>query len=185
MLAALTFMPLNTFMIPYARSLDMSMDAYGKCLSLSYLISLGLAFFLGWLCDVFHPLRMTIVTLAGYALVMLWGALFARTVDSFAVALVMHCVLGGCYWTCVASLGQRLYPRAKFAQFSSAGGILTALGNMTFNPLIGTLIDWSGGVWHHTFTAGCLMSCMALGIGLLVWRGFTALGGPKGYTAPE
>lgn len=45
MLAALTFMPVNTFIIPYAKSINMSMDDYGKCMSLSFLISLGWHFF--------------------------------------------------------------------------------------------------------------------------------------------
>ncbi|WP_232766466.1 MFS transporter [Geminisphaera colitermitum] len=185
MLAALTFMPVNTFIIPYAKSINMSMDDYGKCMSLSFLISLGLAFFLGWLCDVFHPLRMTIATLTGYALVLLWGAFFARTTGSFAVAIVLHCVLSGCYWTCVASLGQRLYPHIKYAQFSSAGGTMTAIGSMVFNPLVGSLIDWTGNVYYHTFTAGCLMALLSAGIGLLVWREFKKFGGPKNYIAPE
>ncbi len=60
-------------MIPYATSLGMSMDAYGKCLALTFLISLILAYPLGWLADVFHPLRMCIASLIGYALVTAGG----------------------------------------------------------------------------------------------------------------
>jgi MFS family permease len=163
----------------------MNMDTYGKCLALSYLISLGLAYFLGWLADIFHPLRVGCAMLVGYVLVTVWGGLFARTADSFAVALVLHCVLSGCYFTCAASLAQRLYPHTRFAQFSSAGGILTGMANMGAAPLIGVLIDRGGGVYHHTFTAGAALAGGTLLVGVYVHRKFMLLGGPKGYVAPE
>lgn len=62
---------------------------------------------------------------------------------------------------------------------------MTAIGSMVFNPLVGSLIDWTGNVYYHTFTAGCLMALLSAGIGLLVWREFKKFGGPKNYIAPE
>lgn len=178
------FMPVNTFAIPYARSLDMSMDAYGKCLALTFMISLVLAYPLGWLADIFHPLRMSIGCLFGYLAVTVWGAVFARDPHTFAIALVLHGVLSGCYFTSAASLALRLYPRSKFAQFASAGGIMASLGGMALGPLIGTLIDVTGNVYYYTFTAGCALSLVALAAGWHVHGKFMRLGGPKNYIAP-
>jgi MFS family permease len=183
-LANLCFMPVNTFSIPYARSLDMSMETYGRCLALTFTISLLLAYPLGWLADLFHPLRMGLVCLLGYMGVTAWGAFFARDPRTFAVALVLHGVLSGCYATSAASLGLRLFPKSKYAQFASAAGIMVSTCGMALGPLIGTLIDFTGDRYYHTFTAGCVLSLSALAAGWHVHGKFMRLGGPRGYTPP-
>lgn len=183
--AMMVFMPVNTFMIPYAESLGMDMDRYAKCMALTYAISLVIAFPLGWLCDIFHPMRMSMLCLLGYAGVTAWGVFNARTPDGFAIALVAHGVLSGCYYTAAASLGARLYPASRFAQFASAAGIVGSLGAMIINPLIGGLIDATGNLYYHTFTVGCAMAVLALLISLGVYWRFMQLGGPRNYVPPE
>lgn len=182
--AATCFMPVNTFMIPYARSLGMSMDSYGKCLALTFAISLVLAYPLGWLADKLHPLRMCMACLAGYLAVTAWGAVFARDADTFAIALVLHGVLSGCYYTCAASLGARLFPRSQYAQFASAAGLTGSLFGMGVGLLVGSLVDATGNHYHHTFTSGCALSLAALAVAVVVHGKFMRLGGPRGYTAP-
>lgn len=184
-IAALVFMPVNIFMIPYAGSLGMGMDYYGKCMALTFTISLVLAYPLGWLCDIFHPLRVSMVCLLGYAAVTAWGALNARDPHTFAVALVLHGVLSGCYYTASASLGQRLYPHFRFAQFASAAGIVGSFGGMAIGPVVGGVIDLTGNAYHHTFTIGCVVAVLALLLSFAVHTQFMRLGGPKGYVAPE
>ncbi|MET0261461.1 MAG: MFS transporter [Rariglobus sp.] len=184
-IASLVFMPVNIFMIPYAGSLGMGMDYYGKCMALTFTISLVLAYPLGWLCDIFHPLRISMICLLGYAAVTAWGAFHARDPQTFAIALVLHGVLSGCYYTASASLGQRLYPHFRFAQFASAAGIVGSFGGMTIGPLVGGVIDLTGNAYHHTFTIGCVVAILALVLSFAVHAQFMRLGGPKGYIAPE
>lgn len=185
MIAALASGPVNIFSIPYARSLGVNMDTYGKCLALTYLISLGLSYFLGWLADRFHPLRMSIAALAGYALVMAWGWWRADTAETFLVAWVAHGVLSGCYATSAASLGQRLFPREKFAQYASAVSMIMAPCNILLAPLVGLAIDGTGKVYGCSFLFGGLLSVTALAAALVVHRQFMRLGGPRGYSAPR
>ncbi len=182
--AGLSFVAVNTFSIPYALSLGVTMDTYGKAVALTFLISLSLSFFLGWLADIFHPIRMTAIILAGYALVAAWGGFYATTPNTFLAAWVLHGVLSGCYFTTVASLGQRLYPHSKFAQFTSAFGIFWALANMVLVPLIGMLIDRTGNIYRCTFAIGCMFALTALGATWYSYRKFLQLGGPKHYAAP-
>jgi MFS family permease len=182
--AGLSFVPVNTFSIPYALSLGVTMDTYGNAVALTFLISLSVSFFLGWLADIFHPIRMTAIILAGYVLVAAWGGFYATTPNTFLAILVLHGVLSGCYFTTVASLGQRLYPHSKFAQFTSAFGIFWALANIVLVPLVGMLIDRAGNVYRHTFAMGCLFALAALGATWLSYRKFMRLGGPKNYVAP-
>lgn len=183
--SVLAFTPINVFCIPYARSLGVDMTVYGKYIALTYLISLSLSFFIGWLVDVFHPLRMAMWTLACYAIVMLWASYYVTTPRTFLIALLIQGVLAGCYLTSSASLGQRLYPHSKFAQFASAAGIFTAAANMAMAPVMGLIIDRSGGIYRYTFVVGCVMAVLALLSGLYVHSHFMKLGGPKGYVAPE
>jgi len=182
--AALAFAPLNTFTIPYAKSLGVDMEQYGKALATTYFVSLVLAYFLGWLADAFHPLRVTIATLIGYAAVSLYGAFFATTPETFLRAFILHGVLSGCYFTSAASLGQRLFPHEKYAQFASAAGIVMAPTTIVLAPIVGFLIDGVSGSYRLTFVFGCGLSLCALGTALVVHRQFMRLGGPAGYEAP-
>ena len=185
MTGSLAFMPVNIFSLPYAESLGMNMTTYGRCLVMTYLISFVLAFFLGWLADKFHPIRTSMVALAGYLIVSGLGAFIATTPDRFAILLVAQGVLSGCYFTSAASLGQRLFPYSKFAQYGSAAGIFLALGSMAIGPGVGMLIDVTGGVYRYTFLVAAVLSAVALVSSWLVYVRFTQLGGPTGYVAPE
>lgn len=180
----LSFAPVNTFSIPYAHSLGMDMDEYGKALALTYTISLALSFFLGWLADLFHPLRVVIVTSLGYALVTVWGGFFATTQTTFFIALVLHGVISGCYFTGAASLGQRLFPHEKFAQFASAAVMMAAPANILLAPLVGGFIDHASDAFRYTFLAGCVLSLVTVACALYVYRDFVKLGGPKNYQPP-
>ncbi|MFA6286511.1 MAG: MFS transporter [Opitutaceae bacterium] len=183
--AGLTFIPVNTFAIPFSNSLGVSEDMYGKSLALTFSISLVIAYFLGWACDAFHPLRMTIASLAAYFLVTIYGGIWAKTPDTFLIAWVLHGVISGCYFTCAASLGQRLFPQLKYAQFASAAGIIGSVSTMAIGPAMGMAIDASGKVYRYTFVLGGFLSLVALIAAWVVYKQFVRLGGPKGYVAPE
>jgi len=183
--AGQAFMPVNTFSIPYANSLGVNMDSYGKALALTFFISLVLAYPLGWLADIFHPLRVALASLAGYLLVAVLGAIFATTPQAFLTVFVMHGVLSGSYFTSAASLGARLFPRVKFAQFASAALAVGSIATMTLTPLMGTAIDLTGNVYRLTYVLGAVTAFLALLIGGYVHMRFMQLGGPKGYVPPE
>ena len=68
-LAVLAFLPVNTFNVPYAKSIGMGMETYGRYLVLTYVISFALSYLLGWLADRFHPLPVGIGSIGIYAVV--------------------------------------------------------------------------------------------------------------------
>ena len=181
----LVSLPFNLYSVFYARSVGMDTGWYFHCLAATYAISLVLAYPLGVLADRFHPLRVSIAALALYGGAMAWGLLFARDAASFAVALVVHGVLSGAYFTCSASIAQRLLPRAKFTELSSAGGVLGSLSSMLFAPALGLLLDRSGHSYRMTFDAGLVLTVLAVFAALRLYRRFAALGGPRNYAAPE
>ncbi len=184
-IAGMVAMPFNLYSIFYARSLGMDTGWYFHCLAVTYCISLVLAYPLGVLADRFHPLRLSIAALILYACAMAWGIFFAKNASQFAVALVAHGVFSGVYFTGSASLGQRLLPRGRFTELSSAGGVLGSLSGMAFPPALGLLLDRLGHAYWLTFRAGFILTLIAIGAGLWLHRRFISLGGPGGYLAPE
>jgi MFS family permease len=184
-LAQLAFIPVNLFSVYSAESFGMSMTTYGKYIVVTYACSLLLAYPLGWMADRFHAIRMGLGALAAYAVVMAVGYFGIKGPTSFGVVFLAHGVLSGCYFTGAAALGQMLFPKMKFAQFASAAGLILALCNVVFGPVMGRLLDILGHDYRFTFAAGCLISLLALLVGLVVYRRFMAMGGPAGYAAPE
>jgi MFS family permease len=180
------FVPTNLFNVFYATDLHIDPDVYGKCITLTYFFSLVLSYPLGVLVDRFHPLRVSMVALILYAVVALWGGLFIHDTFTFSLTLVAHGVISGAWFTSIASIGQRLLPKAEFAQFYSAAGIIQSVCAILVGLAVGLLLDH---VVHHnyryTYYMGFGISVVALLCNLVLHRKFVALGGPKNYVAPE
>jgi Na+/melibiose symporter-like transporter len=185
MLAALVFNPFNWFSIYYTTQIGMSLKTMGRLATLSYGISLGLAYPLGSLVDRFHALRVALAALALATASQMYGAVFVHTSLTFGIALVAHTVLSGTYFTASASLGQALLPRLKFGQYSSAGGLVLSVGTIVASVLVGQMLDRSGHIYRLTFVAGSLFGIAALASMLVVYSKFMALGGPQNYLAPD
>lgn len=184
MTAGITFLPVNLFSMRYAEAIELDMKTYGHVIAYSYLVSMGLAYFLGWLADRFHPLRMAMVAMTLYVLVSIWGSLFATNTWNFLVAFFLHTVLSGTYFTGAATLTQRLFPHSKFAQFTSAAALLGALAGIFTGPAIGKIIESTGNEYRHTFTAAAILGTVALLLAAYVYYRFNKLGGTKHYVAP-
>jgi MFS family permease len=159
-LAALAFVPVNSFTVLFARSLGMSMETYGRYLALTYVISFALSYGLGWLADRFHPLKVGIVSIALYAVAMIYGGLFATTPKTFAAAFVLHGVVSGCFFTVQVPIFQRLLPAAKFGQLFSAANLLLQLGSVLLPLTMGRYLDVTGNVYRHTFLAGGVIALL-------------------------
>lgn len=183
-LVGLATIPVSIYTIFYAISINMSMATYGRCYSLSFAISLCLAYPLGALVDRFHPLRMTIVALGLYMGAMLWGGLYAKDVSTYAIALSLHCIFAGTLITVFASLPQRLLPRDKFAQIGTAGGIAGSLIGIIFAPGLGLFLDYTHHIYRYTFYIGFVVTAMAFLMNLILYQKFKSFGGPANYVAP-
>ncbi|HLP26931.1 MAG TPA: MFS transporter [Acidobacteriota bacterium] len=184
-LANLAFVPVNLFAIYAAKSYQMSMETYGRYLVVTFICSFVLAFPLGWLADKLHPLRVAIGAAVLYGVVMLTGFLLMHDARSFGWAFLAHGVLSGTFFTGAAALPQMLFPRAKFAQFAAAAGLLAALFNMSLGPVLGAWLDGLGNQYRYTFVAGSMIAFAAVALGLWLHVRWSALGGRERYVAPE
>jgi len=179
------FLPINSFDLPYIDSIGMSHERWGDLRSLTYAISISLAFFIGWLADKFHPIRIGVFALGAYALISLWAGLVATDVTSFSIAYVAHGVISGVFFTGTASMFPRLFPRAKFAQFASAAGVILAIGFICLPPAMGKFLDLTGHVYRYTFVVGGIVAALGVVIFVILYRKFCVLGGSQNYTPPS
>lgn len=184
-LASLALGPVNSFSVLYAKQLGVSMETYGYYQAFFFTLSIILAYGLGWLADRFHPLRVSIVAIGIYGITMLVGGFMITSAKTFGIFFVAHGVLSGVYFTASASLGQRLFPRARFAQFSSAAGILNGVFYIIMPTALGAFLDLSGHQYRYSFTLAAIISAFAVAALLHVHGHFMRLGGPKGYEPPE
>jgi MFS family permease len=184
-LGALCTSPFNLFSLYYSQSVGMSDGGYGRCIAMSYFISLFLSYPIGMAADRFHPLRLSMAGLALYALIMGAGGFLVHDPFSFGVLMVLHTVVSGSIFTAWASLSQRLLPRARFAEISSAGGIIGSIVGIFFSPLIGEFLDHMHHQYRYTLFIGSGITLMALVAFIILHARFMALGGPKNYIAPE
>ncbi len=183
-IATISFMPLNLFSVFYADSIGMSRQSYGDHVAVTFTISLVSAYFLGWLADRFHPLRMGIFSLCLYILTAIWGGFTATDPRNFGIAFVAHGVVSGMYFTTTASLAARLFPHTLFAQFASAAGLLAALMNASFPLVIGFVLDSTGRDYRQTFFWSAVLAGIGV-IGLLrIHASWLRLGGVKHYEPP-
>jgi MFS family permease len=185
MLAQMAFTPINTFSVIFAKAVGLSMQTYGYLSGAQLALSLVQAYLIGWLCDKFHPLRVTIVSLAMYATVSLLAFLFVRGPIMFGVA---HVVCGSCagFWlTATAPLGPALLPKAKFTTFLSANHICVATGMLLVAPACGEFLDLIHSQYHYIYLWASVFMSGAVVVTLVLHRRFMDLGGPTGYVAPE
>jgi MFS family permease len=179
------FLPINSFDVPYVKSIGMSMERFGELRYFTYGISICLAFGIGWMADKFHPIRLGLFSLACYAVIALWAGFIAHDVRSFEVAYVAHGVISGIFFTGTASLFPRLFPRAKFAQFASAAGIILAFGFIGVPPVVGRILDLTHHTYHYTFVIAGIVAAAGALIFAYLYRQFVSLGGMKNYNPPS
>jgi maltose/moltooligosaccharide transporter len=179
-----SFQPINAFNVFYAKHLDMDMGLYGTLVAISYSVSLLFAYPIGILADRFHPLRLGIGAMIAYLLVAVGGTIWGVTTQGFAAAFLAHNIISGFYFTSMASVGQRLYPKLKFAQFLSAAMLVQGAAGMILPATVGAILDLSGRNYRLTFLMGGCLAGLGLFALVQVYREFQRLGGMSGYRPP-
>ena len=97
------------------------------------------------------------------------------------------------YNTQTASYGQRLFPKALYAQFNSALQMVLAVVTVLTAPLIGGILtfveksfypDGSGGQYFLLFFLGGLIGLAGFAMLAVVYRYYQKLGGDQSYRPP-
>ena len=163
MLAAVTFIPFNTFSLHYALDLGLSKAELGELTALAYAVSIASAFVIGWLVDRRGAVRVAAAMMALYVAIALGGWLLVDGVASFRPFYVAHVICSGAYFTAAAAMPLALFPREEFVRYNSTKDILVAFANILVASCIGPLLDHSGHDYRLTLGSAVLFSLLALG----------------------
>ena len=126
-------------------------------------------------------------------LTMLAGGFFIGGTLSFTIVYAAQGVLIMSYNTLTASYGQRLFPKALYAQFNSALQMVLAVVTVLAAPLIGGILafveksfypDGSGGQYFLLFFLGGLIGLAGFAMLAVVYRYYQKLGGDRSYRPP-
>lgn len=162
MLAAVTFVPFNTFSLHYALDLGLSKAELGELTALAYAVSIASAFVIGWLVDRRGAVRVAAAMMALYCAIALGGWLLVDGAASFRPFYVAHVICSGAYFTAAAAMPLALFPREEFVRYNASKDILVAFANIVVASCIGPLLDLSGHDYRLTLGSAALFSLLAL-----------------------
>lgn len=162
MLAAVTFVPFNTFSLHYALDLGLSKAELGELTAIAYAVSIASAFVIGWLVDRRGAVRVATAMMALYCAIALGGWLLVDGAASFRPFYVAHVICSGAYFTAAAAMPLALFPRGEFVRYNASKDILVAFGNILVASCIGPLLDHSGHDYRLTLGSAVLFSLLAL-----------------------
>ncbi|WP_159627684.1 MFS transporter [Massilia puerhi] len=162
MLAAVTFIPFNTFSLHYALDLGLSKAQLGELTATAYAVSIASAFVIGHLVDRRGAVRVATAMMTLYFAIALAGWLLVDGAASFRWFYVAHVICSGAYFTAAAAMPLALFPRDEFVRYNASKDILVAFANILVGSCIGPLLDHSGHDYRLTLGSAALFSLLAL-----------------------
>ena len=174
----------TVFVVFFLRDeIGLSLDQIGTINATGALAVIVTLIPLGWLLDRVGGHKMLI---AGYLLQTISPLFFFVFVHGYWSALV--CCIFGAVPIAVTGLSASkwavdVYPRARYGQFGSAGALFSSLGAMVLGPLCGIFID-TVHVYRFLYVWYAVFALIGAFSAMVVFRRWTALGGPHNYQAP-
>lgn len=162
MLAAVTFIPFNTFSLHYALDLGLSKAQLGELTATAYAVSIASAFVIGSLVDRRGAVRVATAMMTLYFAIALAGWLLVDDAASFRWFYIAHVICSGAYFTAAAAMPMALFPRDEFVRYNASKDILVAFANILVGTCIGPLLDHSGHDYRLTLGSAALFSLLAL-----------------------
>lgn len=163
-------------------ALGMSVDQFGKIMSVNAVISFFVLIPMGILVDKFHPLR---TYMAGGILIVaanIFGFFFVRDYTSFYIVSVMLALVYVIQNASKLPMFVALLPTAQYGQFSSANAMVVSIFLILANAGGGAFVDLLGYqyiyVWDFLFTG---LGLFAL---FMLYCGWKRRGGRQSYTPP-
>lgn len=166
-------------------TLHLDMGDMGTLFAINAAASALILYPLGWACDRFGPLPVTIGTLAVQAAVSVGSYFLVTDKISMTVYLVLSAFPVVSWKLASFAVSVKIFPQSSFAQFASALNVFGTGAMVVGNMLIGFLIDITHNEYRIAFAWAGFFSLAALAAMLMVLNWYDRLGGPSGYQAPD
>ena len=165
-------------------TLGMDMGNMGHIFSWTAAISAVVFFPAGWLCDRISPMKVALGAILGLCVGSIWAYLAVNGRTSYLVYSLAF-TLPLVAWTLgSAATAMRLFPAAKFGQFSGGLNVFGCGGMIFGNILIGLLMDLVHNNYRVAFLWTTVFAASAVIPMIRVIRGWKQHGGPENYVAP-
>jgi maltose/moltooligosaccharide transporter len=175
-LAMACFVPVNINAYNAIGQFGLDKSGFGLAMALTYVVSMGLAYPIGWLADRFHPVRVGLCALFLYCVLMLAAGRLMHDGTSFTISFVAHGVLSGIFYTGTASIMMRLLPKENFSQLAAVSTALVALMTALVALLTGAILDLAGHDFKLIFFVGGATAGLAALGGAWSWVRFDKCG---------
>jgi maltose/moltooligosaccharide transporter len=165
-------------------TLGMDMANMGQIFSWTAAVSALVYFPAGWLCDRISPMKVAFgaITLISLGAIGAYVAVDGKT--AYLVYSLLYAVPLACWSLSASATAMKLFPPAKFGQFSGGLNVFACGGLILGNVLVGLLIDVAGNNYRVAFLWTVVLAASALIPMILVIRGWKEHGGPDNYVAP-
>ncbi len=165
-------------------TLGIHMDEMGRIFSYTAALSAIVFFPVGWLCDRFTPIQVTLTAIIAMSFATVLGFIFVHTQRDYLIyALVLQLPSVGWQLGSMATT-MKLFPSEKFGQFSGALNVFGCGALIIGNILIGLLMDFFHSDYRMSFLWTAFFCASAVFPMLLVFRGWKMHGGRDGYVPP-
>jgi MFS family permease len=166
------------------RTLHMDLGFYGKAMATQFFVSFLQSYFLGWLADKIHPLRLTIISLILYTTASLCCFYLVHSAWGGFLTSVFVGSAAGWWLTANGPLTMALFPKIDFAQFYAAASVTSSIGMLAIAFLCGWYLDYADHNYRYILLWNAILAMAALMASFVVYSKFLKLGGTTSYVPP-
>ena len=175
----------NSFTMLFNReTLGLSMDDMSRIFAWNTAVSAVVFFPVGWLCDKFSPLRVTLISLFGLILGPVWAYFWVTDKRTFLIYSLFSAVYATGWGLGFLATTMKLFPEDKFGQFSSGLSVFACGSIIIGNYLLGEFMDLVHSDYRMVFVWCAACMSMTVFPMILVYRGWKQHGGPHNYVPP-
>lgn len=165
-------------------TLKLDMGDMGMLFAINAGVSVLVLYPVGWACDRFGPLKITVLTLAVQIAISAAALFFVGSKGTMTAYLILAALPVVSWKLASFAASVKIFPKSQFGQFVSALNVFGTGAMVAGNVLIGALIDACGDNYRIAFAWAGIFAIAALVCMLRVLKLYRKLGGPDNYTAP-
>ncbi|SDU05523.1 MFS-type transporter involved in bile tolerance, Atg22 family [Verrucomicrobium sp. GAS474] len=139
---------------------------------------------IGWFCDRFSPLRVTLVGFFGMAIGCVAGYFLVQGKTSYLVFSLVNALPSAAWGIGSFAATMKLFPSERFGQLSSGLNVFGCGALIVGNFLMGRFMDLVHSNYRMTYVWSAVLFTLAAYPMWLVIRDWKRYGGPDHYVAP-